>query len=61
MKEVFARVSLCLEVTDEEYEKLKADRYVNDSNISDELALRFLTKGKLGGDSYIPESQFDFN
>jgi len=61
MKTVFARIGICLEVTDEEYKNFKEDRYVNEDNISDELAERFLKNGELSGDSYIPESQYDFD
>lgn len=59
MKTIWARISMALEVTDEEYERFKDDRFAYERNIPDELAERFLKEGELSGDSYIPESIYD--
>lgn len=57
MKTIWARIGMELEVTDEEYESIKAkadnDDYEFDED--DELAKRFVSDGKLSGESYIPD------
>ena len=59
MKRVFARISLILEISDEEHEALlkKAGIYNGESNeldINMELAKRFVKDGELDDSSYIP-------
>lgn len=59
MKRVFARISLILEVSDEEHEVLlkKAGVYNGESNeldIDKELAKRFVKDGELDDSSYLP-------
>lgn len=56
MKKIYARITMGLEVTDEEFKKIKkrVEEYID---IDDELAERFIKQGRLrkNGDSYIPE------
>lgn len=59
MKRVFARISLILEMNDDEHKELleKAGILNGESNeidISTELAKRFLKEGELDDSSYIP-------
>lgn len=55
-KTIWARISMSLEVSDEEYEKLKKDNNDDIEFDSDsELAERFLKDGWLDGVSYIPD------
>lgn len=58
MKKIFGRISMLLEVSDEEFEELK-NKYSNDAEISKKLCTRFLVHGKLTDDSYIPQAVFD--
>lgn len=58
MKKIFGRISMLLEVSDEEFEELK-NKYSNDAEISKELCLRFLEHKELADDSYIPQAVFD--
>lgn len=57
MKTIWARIGMELEVTDEEYEyiKAKADNDDYEFDEDDDLAKRFVSDGKLSGESYIPE------
>lgn len=59
MKTLWARITMELDVTDEEYKALKerADRH-GDVDLTDEEAQRFIDKGRLSNDSYIPDSYF---
>lgn len=62
MKRVFARIGMDLNVTDEEYERLKK-KYTSESELSVEDSKMFMEKGELlvdnCTDSYIPQSEFD--
>ena len=57
MKTIWARIGMELEVTDEEYEaiKAKADHDDYEMEEDDELTRRFVSDGKLSGESYIPD------
>lgn len=57
MKTIWARIGMELEVSDEEYENIKAIADGDDYNFDgdDELAKRFVLNGKASGDSYIPD------
>lgn len=60
MKKLWARIGMELEVTDEEYERIK-DKARNDDydfDEGDDLAKRFISDGKLSGESYIPNDCF---
>lgn len=59
MKRVWARISMEMWVTDEEYEEFAKHAEEYEEDISDELAKRFLTEGTLSDDSYIPETLYD--
>lgn len=61
MKKLWARISIALTVSDEEYEQIK-HRVLDDGleSIPDELAQRFIDDGELDEDSYIPDSTFEF-
>lgn len=62
MKRVFARIGMEMNVTDEEFERLK-DKYTYESELSVEDAKMFMEKGELlvdnYTDSYIPQSEFE--
>lgn len=58
MKKLWARISIEMYVTDEEYEEVK-EKVRKDDRISDDLAKRFIKEGTLSEDSYIPENIFD--
>jgi hypothetical protein len=62
MKRVFARIGMEMNVTDEEFERLK-DKYTYESELSVEDAKMFMEKGELlvdnCTDSYIPQSEFE--
>lgn len=62
MKRVFARIGMEMNVTDEEFERLK-DKYNYESELSVEDAKMFMEKGELlvdnYTDSYIPQSEFE--
>ena len=62
MKRVFARIGMEMNVTDEEFERLK-DKYNYESELSVEDAKMFMEKGELlvdhCTDSYIPQSEFE--
>ena len=62
MKRVFARIGMEMNVTDEEFERLK-DKYNYEGNLSVEDVKMFMEKGELlvdnCTDSYIPQSEFD--
>ena len=64
MKRLWARISMELEVSDEEYEKLKKQSMYGQFDVSLEhdnayLAERFLKDGTIANDSYIPYCIFD--
>lgn len=59
MKRVWARISIEMWVTDEEYEEFAKHAKENEEGISDELAARFVTEGTLSDDSYMPEELYD--
>lgn len=61
MKTLWARITMELDVTDEEYKALKerADRH-GDVDLTDEEAQRFIDKGRVSNDSYIPDGYFDY-
>lgn len=62
MKRVFARIGMEINVTDEEFEKLR-DKYNDERELSVEDARMFMEKGELlvdnYTDSYIPQSEFE--
>ena len=64
MKRLWARISMELEVSDEEYEKLKKQSMCGQFDVSlehdnAELAERFLKDGTIANDSYIPYCIFE--
>lgn len=59
MKRVWARISIEMWVTDEEYEDFARNAKENEEGISEELAKRFLKEGQLSDDSYMPETLYD--
>lgn len=62
MKRVFARIGMEMNVTDEEFERLK-DKYNYEGDLTAEDAKMFMEKGELlvdhCTDSYIPQSEFE--
>lgn len=62
MKRVFARIGMEMNVTDEEFERLK-DKYNYEGDLTVEDAKMFMEKGELlvdnCTDSYIPQSEFE--
>ena len=64
MKTLWARISMELEVSDEEFEKLREQsrdergRFY-DVELDTDLAQRFLNDGELSLDSYIPGDLFE--
>lgn len=61
MKKIFARIGMSLEISDEEYAELikesgsNPNDGLNEFDINEEFAKRFIKDGVLDGDSYIPE------
>ena len=53
MKKIWARITLGLEVTDEEYERIKTTVEDLTDLVDDEMAQRFIDNGEIGDDSYI--------
>ena len=58
MKKIWARISMEMYVTDEEYEQIRRECEESEE-ISDDLASRFIIEGTLSEDSYIPVDVFD--
>ena len=55
MPRVFARISLWIDMSDEEYRGLLARfKLTKDDTLPEYLARRFVEEGELGDDSYIP-------
>lgn len=61
MKKLWARVGMELEVTDEEYESIQEKAMGEDYCFDEdsELAKRFISDGKLSGESYVPDDCLD--
>lgn len=61
MKKIFARIGMSLEISDEEYAELVKESGsnpndgLNEFDINEKFARRFIKDGVLDGDSYIPE------
>lgn len=65
MKKIWARISMTVEVTDEEYEKLRsAAEYTpgsyDDLDVPDWLLKKYAAEGKVDEDSYIPVTTFEY-
>lgn len=64
MKRIYARITMALDVTDEEYEKVYKEYEENfDVEVVDDLLKTFKEKGVVDenwGDSYIPGHWFEF-
>lgn len=59
MKTVWMRVSMTVEVTDKQWEKLKKEAKGDDLDVPDWLLEKVKKKGKIDDDSYIPYTEFE--
>lgn len=70
MKTIWARIGMSVEITDEEFEKLKNTAHdpnskaygydlYGDLDVTEWLLEKFQKSGKINGDSYIPQDEFD--